>query len=38
MAETNDNKLYIWLTNNVPEGKNRVGKKEQEDFEKWLGV
>ena len=38
MVETNDNKLYTWLTKNVPEGKNRAGGKEQEDFEKWLGV
>jgi hypothetical protein len=34
MAETNDdNKLYTWLTKNVSEGKNMVGKKEQEDLE-----
>jgi len=38
MVETNDNKLYTWLTKNVPEGKNMAGGKEQEDFKKWLGV
>nr|WP_308570629.1 hypothetical protein [uncultured Prevotella sp.] len=39
VAETNDdNKLYTWLIKNVPEGKKMAGKKEQEDFEKWLGV
>ncbi len=33
-----DNKAYEWLSKNHPEGHVFLDKKEQDDFENWLGV
>lgn len=33
-----DSKLYAKLSKEHPEGLTRASKKEQEDFENWLGV
>lgn len=33
-----DNKMYEWLSENHPEGLERVSEEEKEDFESWLGI
>ena len=33
-----DNDAYRWLSKNEPDGHVRVGEKEKQDFENWLGI
>ena len=38
LAGMDDNDAYRWLSKNEPDGYVRVGKKEKQDFENWLGI
>ena len=33
-----ENNQYAWLSENISEGKEMVGKEEKKEFESWLGV
>ncbi len=38
LAGMDDNDAYWWLSKNEPDGHVRVGEKEKQDFENWLGI
>lgn len=38
LAGMDDNDAYRWLSKNEPDGHVRVGEKEKQDFENWLGI
>ena len=33
-----DNEAYRWISKNEPDGHVKVGEKEKQDFENWLGI
>lgn len=33
-----ESKQYAWLTENIPEGKEKASEEEKRNFENWLGV
>ena len=38
LAGMDDNDAYRWLSKNEPDEHVRVGEKEKQDFENWLGI
>lgn len=33
-----ENKQYVWLSENISEGKEMIGEEEKKSFESWLGA
>ena len=38
VAEMDDSEAYRWLSKHEPDGHVKVGEKEKQDFENWLGI
>ena len=36
--EFDENKQYVWFSENISEGKEMVAEQEKKEFESWLGV